>query len=161
MNKTMLTGRLVKDVELKHTQGGSAIATATVAVKRGYKNKEGEYECDFPRIKAFGKTAEFFANYFKKGDAVEICGSIQTGKYEDNDSKTIYTTDIVADGYGGVGFALKQSQDNAQQTQQQNGNQYNQNSQSSSQGQSSKPAFSNPFASDGKPYSIDGKDLPF
>lgn len=157
----MLTGRLVKDVELKYTKGGSAIASATVAVKRGYKNKEGEYESDFPRIKAFGKTAEFFANYFKKGDAVEICGSIQTGKYEDSDGKTIYTTDIIADGYGGVGFALKQSQDNAQQTQQQNGNQYNQNSQSSSQGQSSKPAFSNPFASDGKPYSIDGKDSPF
>ena len=161
MNKTMLTGRLVKDVDLKYTQGGSAIASATVAVKRGYKNKEGEYESDFPRIKAFGKTAEFFANYFKKGDAVEICGSIQTGKYEDSDGKTIYTTDIIADVYGGVGFALKQSQDNAQQTQQQNGNQYKQNSQSSSQGQSSKPAFNNPFASDGKPYSIDGKDLPF
>ena len=161
MNKTMLTGRLVKDVELKYTQGGSAIANATVAVKRGYKNKEGEYESDFPRIKAFGKTAEFFANYFKKGDAVEICGSIQTGKYEDSDGKTIYTTDIIADGYGGVGFAIKQSQDNAQQTQQQNGNQYKQNSQSSSQGQSSKPAFNNPFASDGKPYSIDDKDLPF
>ncbi|WOZ56217.1 single-stranded DNA-binding protein [Brochothrix phage BtpYZU03] len=159
MNKTMLTGRLVKDVELKYTQGGSAIATATVAVKRGYKNKEGEYESDFPRIKAFGKTAEFFAKYFKKGDVVEICGSIQTGKYEDNDGKTIYTTDIVADGYGGVGFALKQSQDNAQQTKQQNGNQYSQNKQSGSQGQTSN--FSNPFASDGKPYSIDDKDLPF
>ena len=66
MNKTILTGRLVKDVELKYTQGGSAIATATVAVKRGYKNKEGEYESDFPRIKAVGKTAEFFANYFKQ-----------------------------------------------------------------------------------------------
>ena len=161
MNKTILTGRLVKDVELKYTKGGSAIASATVAVKRGYKNKEGEYESDFPRIKAFGKTAEFFANYFKKGDVVEICGSIQTGKYEDSDGKTIYTTDIVADGYGGVGFALKQSQDNAQQTQQQNGNQYNQNKQSGSQGQSSKPAFSNPFASDGKPYSIDDENLPF
>ena len=161
MNKTMLTGRLVKDVDLKYTQSGSAIANATVAVKRSYKNKEGEYESDFPRIKAFGKTAEFFANYFKKGDAVEICGSIQTGKYEDSDGKTIYTTDIVADGYGGVGFALKQSQDNAQQTQQQNGNQYNQNSQSSSQGQSSKPAFSNPFASGGQSYNIDDKDLPF
>ena len=158
----MLTGRLVKDVDLKYTQSGSAIANATVAVKRSYKDKTtGEYESDFPRIKAFGKTAEFFANYFSKGDAEEICGSIQTGKYEDSDGKTIYTTDVIADGYGGVGFALKQSQDNAQQTQQQNGNQYNQNSQSNSQGQSSKPAFSNPFASDGKPYSIDDKDLPF
>lgn len=160
MNKTILIGRLTSDVDLKVTASGASIAQVTVAVKRSYKNKDsGEYESDFPRIKAFSKTAEFFANHFRKGDPVAICGSVQTGKYEDSDGKTIYTTDIVADNYGGISFVPKTSQDNAQKTQQQNGNQYNQNNQSATQGKTNN--FSNPFSSDGKPIDISDDDLPF
>ena len=98
MNKVILMGRLTRDPEVRYSQGdnASAVARYTLAVDRRFK-RDGEQTTDFINCVAFGKTAEFFANYFSKGDAVEICGSIQTGKYEDSDGKTIYTTDIIAD----------------------------------------------------------------
>ena len=50
---------------------------------------------DFINIVAWGKTAEVAANYLQKGKLVGIQGRLQSGKYEDKDGNTIYTTDVV------------------------------------------------------------------
>lgn len=48
INRVVLTGRLTKDLELKYTQNGTAVARFTLAVSRQYKNKQtGERETDF------------------------------------------------------------------------------------------------------------------
>ncbi|MEQ3352757.1 single-stranded DNA-binding protein [Aedoeadaptatus acetigenes] len=101
MNVVVLYGRLTRDPELKYSQGGVANCFATVAVDRGMtKEKRQEAEAagrptaDFISIKAFGKTAELLANYFRKGNRVALEGRIQTGSYEKNDER-VYTTDVI------------------------------------------------------------------
>lgn len=97
MNKCILTGNLVKDVELITTESGKSLVKNSIAVKRNYKNADGEYESDFINIIAFGKTAEFMEKYFQKGSKVGIDGKIQTGSYTNKEGQKVYTTDVVVE----------------------------------------------------------------
>ena len=63
MNRCEFIGRPVKALELKKTSNGNNILTFTLAVKREYKNANGEYDSDFIRLKAFKNTANFISNY--------------------------------------------------------------------------------------------------
>lgn len=103
MNSVNLIGRNVRDVELKHTQGGMAISTFTIAVDRGLsKDKkqeaitQGNPVADFLKVVCFNHTAEFVAKYLAKGKLVSVEGKIQTGSYTNKENQKIYTTDIMA-----------------------------------------------------------------
>lgn len=101
MNKVILTGRLVADPEVRWTQGqnSTAVASFTLAVNRGYVKKDdpNAVTADFPRCQCFGKTAEFVEKYFKKGQKADIVGRIQTGKYQNKEGQTVYTTDVIVE----------------------------------------------------------------
>src|SRR5690625_3462828 len=99
LNKTILIGRTTKDIELSYSQSGIAIGSFTLAVQRQFKNANNEYETDFIRCKAFKKTAETLANYVKKGHRVAIEGNIQTGSYQNQEGKTVYTTDVIVQNF--------------------------------------------------------------
>lgn len=97
MNVVILKGRLVKDVEIAYIPGtGTATIKNTIAVKRNYKNNDGQYESDFIQVVAFGKTAEFIANYFDKGQEIIVHGEIKTGSYENKEGNKVYTTEVIA-----------------------------------------------------------------
>lgn len=89
-------GRLVKDLEIKTSQGGMLILRFTLAVGREFVKQGEERQSDFILCKAFGKTAEFLAKYFSKGSMVAVSGRIQTGSYE-KDGSRVYTTDVIVD----------------------------------------------------------------
>ena len=95
MNKTILIGRLTKDVETRYS-GEMAIARYTLAVDRKFK-REGEATADFISCVAFGKNGEFAEKYLKKGTKIAVTGRIQTGSYTDKDGKKVYTTEVVAE----------------------------------------------------------------
>lgn len=46
---------------------------------------------------AFGKTAEFFERFGRKGTKFVLEGRIQTGSYTNKDGQRIYTTDVVVE----------------------------------------------------------------
>lgn len=95
-NKVTLVGRLVRDPELRYTPSGKAVANFTIAVDRGFKDKEtGESNADFIKITTWDKQAENVGNMLKKGRLVLVDGSIRIGSYE-KDGQKIYTTDIQA-----------------------------------------------------------------
>lgn len=95
MNKILLIGRTVKDVELKNNNDMS-YANFSIAINRG-KDKDGNDKgADFPYITTFGKTAENLCKYIKKGSLIAVEGHIKTSSYE-KDGKTIYSTGIIAD----------------------------------------------------------------
>lgn len=96
MNKVILIGRLTKDVDFRKGDNDKVSARFNLAVNRRFKNANGDTEADFPSCVAFGKTAEFINNYFKKGSAIAITGRIQTGSYEKDGAK-VYTTDVFVD----------------------------------------------------------------
>ena len=106
MNQAIICGRLVRDPEIRYTNGAEAKAVAkyTIAVDR-MRDKEA----DFISCVAFGKSAEFAEKYFRKGQRVLISGRIQTNSYTNKDGQKVYTTDVLiatqesADGKGSGG----------------------------------------------------------
>lgn len=106
MNRANLIGRLTKDIDLRYTTSQMAIARFTLAINRKLtKEKRQEAEAnnqptaDFINCIAFGKTAETLSNYVGKGNQLAIEGHIQTGSYENKEGRTIYTTDVIVDGF--------------------------------------------------------------
>lgn len=97
INRVVLVGRLTKDPELKYTPSGAAVARFTLAVNRTFSNASGEKETDFINCTVWRKQAENTANFLKKGSLAGIEGRIQTGSYEGQDGKRVYTTEVVAD----------------------------------------------------------------
>ncbi len=102
MNNVSLIGRLTKDPELRNTADGTAVCSFSLAVRRGFKNANGEYDADFINCSAWRNTAEFVSKYFKKGQQVGICGQIRTRKWDDNGT-TRYSTDVIAEKVDFVG----------------------------------------------------------
>lgn len=96
INRVVLVGRLVADPELRFTPSGIASCKFRVAVNRPFKN-DGEQQADFISCVAWRKQAENLANFMKKGNLIGLEGRIQTGSYEGQDGKRVYTTDVVAD----------------------------------------------------------------
>lgn len=96
MNKVILLGRLVRDPEVRYSQGENATAVAryTLAVDRRFR-KDGEPTADFINCVAFGRQAEFAERYLRQGTKIAITGRIQTGSYTNRDGQKVYTTDIV------------------------------------------------------------------
>lgn len=93
MNKVILSGRLVKDAELRVTPDGMSVVRFTLAVQRPFKNAEGGYDADFINCIAWKNTAEFIAKYFSKGSMIELSGSIRTRSWESNGEKK-YATEV-------------------------------------------------------------------
>lgn len=95
-NKTYLIGNLTRDVELATSSNGKNVAKFSIAVKRHYRNEQGQIESDFINIVTFGSQAENCAKYLKKGSKISVIGRIQTGSYEKDGVKR-YTFDIMAE----------------------------------------------------------------
>lgn len=97
INKVILMGRLTRDPEIRYSTNGNntAIGSFIIAVDRRFQKQGEERKADFPKCKAFGKTAEFISKYFKKGSLIAIVGEIQTGSYDDAEGKKVYTTDVM------------------------------------------------------------------
>lgn len=96
MNSCSFTGRLTKDADLRYSQGGTAIATFTLAVDREYQKDKDNKVTDFIFCKAFGARADkYIGPYFKKGDLVEIRGEYNVDRYEkDGEQKTFHSIKV-------------------------------------------------------------------
>lgn len=102
MNTVLLTGRIVKELELKYTNNGKAYCRFTLAVDKGMSKEKkqeaeakGQATADFINCIAWGKTAETLQKYTAKGKKILVYGSIETGSYTAQDGSKRYTTDIL------------------------------------------------------------------
>ena len=77
--------------------------------------KDGEKETDFFDIIAWQSRAEFVSQYFTKGQQVCVEGRMQRRKYEDNDGKTRYAYEIIADSVYFAGYNKPGDEDSATQ----------------------------------------------
>ncbi len=93
-NKVILMGRLTAAPELKSTPSGTAVTSFSLAVDRRF-SKDEEKKCDFITIVAWRQTAEFICRYFGKGQAILVCGELQTRSWDDNGQKRT-ATEVVA-----------------------------------------------------------------
>lgn len=162
INRVVLVGRLTKDPELRYTPNGIAVARFTLAVNRTFSSQSGEREADFINCVVWRKQAENTANFLKKGSLAGVEGRIQTGSYEGQDGKRVYTTEVVADSVqfleprnasGGGDRGQAAPYGNAPQS-----NQYGSNQPSNQQNYTRMD--DDPFASSG-PIEVSDDDLPF
>ena len=124
INNVSLTGRLVRDVDLRFTQNGKAVASFTLAVNRRFKNQDGEMDADFIMCVLWGKSAEALANYTRKGSLIGVEGAIQTRNYENNEGQKVYVTEVNCNNF----TFLEKRDENSQQGQQSNDQNRNFNS---------------------------------
>jgi len=96
MNSVILKGRIVNDIELKTTQNGIELVSFRVAVKRKFKDKDGNYQSDFINVIAFKGTAKFLNSYGEKGRMILLQGSLQSKQYEDSQGKKITAYEVIA-----------------------------------------------------------------
>lgn len=97
MNKTLITGRIANDLELKKTQSNKSVLHFTVAVKRDRKDSEGNYNADFIEVQCWEQKAEYLSNYAKKGTMVGVCGRLETNTYENKNGQKIKSVFIQAE----------------------------------------------------------------
>ena len=98
MNSVILIGRTTKEPELKIlANSGTAVANFNIAVDREFQVKGKDKMTDFFNIVIFGKSAEYAANYLKKGKLCAVKGSIQNRTYDTKEGEKRYITEIVAD----------------------------------------------------------------
>ena len=91
-NKVILMGRLTANPELKQSTNGTSVTSFTLAVDR----KGKDTPCDFITVVAWRQTAEFICKYFGKGQAILVCGELQTRTWKDNQGNNRYATEVVA-----------------------------------------------------------------
>ena len=106
MNKVILTGRLTQTPELKSTNTGASVLQFSLAVRRSFKNANGEYDTDFINCVAWRQTAELIAKYFAKGDGITVSGAIQTRTYTAKDGSERKAVEVVV---GEMEFPLTQN----------------------------------------------------
>jgi single-strand DNA-binding protein len=148
MNVITLTGNATRDFELKYTPNGKPVGNGSIAVRRDYKNQQGEYETDFINLVVLGKLSEAMANHVHKGDKFGVTGRLQIRKWE-KEGKTSYFTEVVVNGFD---FPNK-AQNNPSNT--------NTSSNDKNRSQGSQTRVENdPFAGNGQ-IDISDDDLPF
>ena len=97
LNKVLLIGRLTKDIELKSNDKTNYVQN-TLAVQRGYKNKNGEYDTDFVNITLFRSQADYLNNYSEKGMLVSVVGRLQYDTYFDqNAGKNVSKLSVICE----------------------------------------------------------------
>jgi len=100
LNKVMLIGHLGDDVKMHYFDGGGCLGRFPLATNEVYTNKtsgEKVTNTDWHNIVVRNKAAEVCEKYLSKGDKVYIEGRIKTRKWQDQEQKDRYTTEVNVD----------------------------------------------------------------
>lgn len=98
MNKAILMGRLVNDLELKYIPvNNTPVCTLKIAVDRKIQKKGEERKADFIPVVVYGKTAEFCKKHLQKGVRIATVGSLQVRSWNDAQGVRRYATEVIAE----------------------------------------------------------------
>lgn len=98
VNKVILVGNLGKDPEIRFMPSGGAVANFSIATSETWKDKntgQPQERTEWHKIAAFNRLAEISGEYLKKGSKVYVEGSLRTRKWQDQQGKDQFTTEIV------------------------------------------------------------------
>ena len=97
LNQCNFIGRLGNDAEIRFTQSGEAVANISIAVGESWKDKQGEKQesTEWVRGVAFGKLAEIFRDYTRKGSKIFVTAKCKTRKWQNQQGQDQYTTEFV------------------------------------------------------------------
>ncbi|QGP57431.1 Helix-destabilizing protein (plasmid) [Piscirickettsia salmonis] len=97
VNLAIIVGRLGQDPEIRSTQSGESVATLSVATSEQWQDQHGvnHESTEWHRVVLFSGLANIARDYLKKGSQVYVEGKIKTRKWQDNQGKDRYTTEII------------------------------------------------------------------
>jgi len=147
-NKVILVGNLSRDVELRYTPNGTAVAKFGLATNRTYidpATKEKKQEVMFIDITIFGRAAESANQYLKKGSQVLVEGRLVLNSWNDNRGQKRSKHEIIAESLKFLG----KNENTHQATNYQNQDNYRQNT----------PQQSNNYQAN--QLDLDEEDIPF
>ena len=97
INKVFLLGHVGKDPDIRSTDGGSLVASFSLATSDRQKDRQGNWQdkTEWHNLVAFNRTAEIVRDYVKKGDRLHVEGKVQTRSWDDKESgQKRYRTEI-------------------------------------------------------------------
>ncbi|MCQ9617757.1 single-stranded DNA-binding protein [Paenalcaligenes niemegkensis] len=100
VNKVILVGNLGRDPEVRYGAEGNAICNISIATTSNWKDKatgERREETEWHRVVFYNRLAEIAGEYLRKGRSVYVEGRLRTRKWQGQDGKDNYTTEVIAD----------------------------------------------------------------
>ena len=142
-NKIIQVGNLTRDIELRYSGSGTAIAKSAVATTRKFtSNGEKKEEVCFTDITFFGRSAEVANQYLRKGSKVLIEGRLQFDQWVDQNGGKRSKHSIAVESMQMLD-SKSDNQDQQQEQNQQGGNQNQQQNNGNNQ-QQQQPSYGQP-----------------
>lgn len=105
-NKVILLGNLTRDVEVRHTQSGMALAKFGMAINRKWsQNGEQKESTCFVDLTAWGRQAELLGQYVKKGSQLFVEGRLEYSTWESQEGGKRSKLEVVVENFQFVGGA--------------------------------------------------------
>ncbi|AKU43479.1 ssDNA-binding protein [Caulobacter phage Sansa] len=106
LNKVMLIGNLGADPEIRSLNSGDRVANLRIATSESWRDRqsgERKEKTEWHRVVIFNEHLVKVADeYLRKGATVYVEGQLQTRKWQDNQGRDCYSTEIVLQKFGGV-----------------------------------------------------------
>lgn len=98
INRVFLLGNLGADPELRYTPSQMPVCSLRIATSEKKKGNDGQWTeiTEWHSVVVWGKSGENCAQYLSKGRQVFVEGRLQTRKWQDQEGKDRYRTEIIA-----------------------------------------------------------------
>lgn len=119
MNKVILIGHLGADPEVRSMPNGDHVANLRLATSEKWRDKasgETKEATEWHRVVMFGRSAEVAGQYLKKGSQLMVEGKIKTRKWQGQDGKDRYSTEIHAERFEMLGSEGRKNDSNSSTT---------------------------------------------
>jgi single-strand DNA-binding protein len=99
LNKVLLIGNVGRDPEVRHLEGGAAVANFSLATSERYKDRNGETReaTEWHTIVAWRQLADLAEKYIRKGSQIYVEGRIRSRSWDDQSGVKRTTVEILAD----------------------------------------------------------------
>ena len=98
MNIISLTGNLGRENEVKQLSSGTTVLNNSIGVRSNAK-VGGEYKTSWFNVSIFGKSAEIFNQYTKKGSKVFLTGEVRIREYKKQDGTNGMSVDLLVNNF--------------------------------------------------------------
>jgi single-strand DNA-binding protein len=115
LNRVTLVGRLTRDPELRHTQGGDPVCSIRLAVSSRARDETGNWgdRSNYFDVTVFGRQAETASTYLAKGRRIGVDGRLSWREWQAQDGSKRQGVEVIANdvffldsrGEGGEGGA--------------------------------------------------------
>src|SRR5262245_1129626 len=118
LNRVTLVGRLTRDPELRHTQGGDPVCSIRLAVSSRARDESGGWgdRSNYFDVTVFGRQAETASTYLAKGRRIGVDGRLSWREWQAQDGSKRQSVEVIANdvffldsrGDGGEGGGVQQ-----------------------------------------------------